>query len=127
MTAHSPEPVLVGTHPACPSPREPPDGHAQGGRGPWEGFSPLSRACRTLLGSWPRGCVWGLPSSGLGGGGCWASDPHRLTARDVQAGGAEGLARGIGGNAGVGALVLSAHVQQDQTVLLGRAGHRVAW
>ena len=53
--------------------------------------------------------------------------PCPLTARDVQACGAEGLAGGVGGDAGVGALVLSAHVQEDQAVLLGRAGHCVAW
>lgn len=52
-------------------------------------------------------------------------DPS-LTARDVQAGRAERLAGSIGGNARVGPLVLSAHIQQDQAMLLGRAGHGVA-
>lgn len=50
-----------------------------------------------------------------------------LTARDTQAGRTEGLASGIGSDASVGALVLSAYIQQDQAVLLGRAGHCVAW
>lgn len=45
--------------------------------------------------------------------------PRPLTARDMQAGGAEGLASSVGCDAGVGALVLWAHVQQDQAVLLG--------
>lgn len=44
--------------------------------------------------------------------------PCPLTARDMQAGRAEGLASSIRSNAGIGALVLLAHVQQDQAVLL---------
>lgn len=52
-------------------------------------------------------------------------DPS-LTAGDVQTGRAKSLASGVGGNACVGALVLSAYVQQDQAMLLGRAGHGVA-
>lgn len=43
----------------------------------------------------------------------------------MQACRTEGLASSIGGDAGIGALVLSAHIQQDQAVLLGRAGHCV--
>lgn len=41
-----------------------------------------------------------------------------LTAGDMQAGRAQGLASSIRSNAGIGALVLLAHIQQDQAVLL---------
>lgn len=68
-----------------------------------------------------------LSSSGASPVGRILSTPDpSLTARDVQTGRAERLASSVAGNACVGALVLSAYVQQDQAMLLGRAGHGVA-
>lgn len=40
-----------------------------------------------------------------------------LTIIDLEVGRADGLSRSIGGNAGVGAGVLCAHVHQDEAVL----------
>ena len=49
-----------------------------------------------------------------------------LTLIHLQAGGAEGLPRPVGGDAGVGAGVLGAHVHEDEAVLPARARDLVA-
>lgn len=114
---------------------------SHGVRGLLEGLSLLGRAHR-VAGSWPLGPVLGQSRRERSGEGPreGAHVPRRrpsllpsppgpscsLTARNVQAGRTEGLASSAGSDASVGALVLWAHIQQDQAVLLGRAGQRVA-